>query len=279
MGILRGTAITLFSFILLLSLFLMNFSLILSWSLEHDTLQSALKDSASDFLKDSLDAENVLEEEANTLMQSYCLINSEYKFTYENYNFTIPCSVIEKGTASIIDYGMVQLIDTIYYAEYNCEFWGCIKETSNLFVLFSEKAMDYWRDKFLLLVLVSFVLFVLIFLISKNKPVTVFITGILLVLSSLPFRKLNWVLTFIPDKFSGIFSVFFTKSHNVFIIILIMGFIFIGIGLAFRFFGWSMNFMDWFSKGSDKEGISKSEVREIVDEEISKKNLVKPKKK
>lgn len=271
MGFIRGTAITFLSFVLLLSLFFMNLSLILSWSLEHDTLQPVLKASATDFMKNSLniDVENALEGEGNA-MESACLVNSEYEFNYEGYNLTIPCEVIENGTDSIIDYGMNSFIDTIYYAEYNCEFWTCLKETSTPFVLFSEKAMDYWRAKFILLLIISFVLFALIFLISQNKPITVLITGVLIVLSALPFRQLNWVLTFIPKEFSGIFSVFFTKAHNVFIIMLIVGLLLVGIGLAFRLFGLSMNFMEWFSKDS-KEGVSKSEVREIVKEEISKK--------
>lgn len=272
MGFIRGTAITLFSIILLLSLFLMNLTLIVSWSLEHDTLQPALKSSAGNFLKDSIDVKNLLGDEAKSVMPSYCLIESEYKFNYDMYNFTIPCEVIENGTDSITNYLMDSFIDTIYYAEYNCEFWECIKVSSTPFVLFSEKAMDYWRGKFLLLVLVSFALFALIFFISKNRPVTFVVTGIFIVLSSLPFRKLNWVLNLIPDEFSGIFSVFFTKAHNVFIIMLIIGLIFIGVGLAFKFFGWSMKFANSLSKDSDKEEISKSEVREIVKEELSKKN-------
>jgi hypothetical protein len=257
----------------------MNLSLTVSWSLEHDTLQSSIKASAGDFLKNSLDSENVLGGETNKIMQSYCLVNSEYKFTYENYNFTIPCDVIKKGTDSIVDYEMTYLIDTVYYAEYNCEFWKCVKESSVPFVLVSEKAMDYWRAKFLLLAIISFVLFVLIFLISKNKPITVLVTGILLVISSLPFRSLHWALGFIPTEFSGIFSIFFTRAHSVFIIIFIIGLVFIGIGLVFRLFGWSMNLIKQASEDSGKEGISKSEVRKIVDEEISKENVSKSKKK
>lgn len=278
MGFIRGTAITLFSIVLLLSLFLMNLSLIVSWSLEHDTLQPALKISASDFLKNSLDAKNLFEGEAKTIMQSYCLVNSEYNFTYENYIFTIPCNVIEKGTDSIIDYEMNNIIDTVYYAKYDCEFWKCVKDSSVPLVLFSEKAMDYWRGKLLLLAIISIVMFALIFLISTKRPVTVIITGILIILSSLPFRSLNWALNLIPKEFSGIFSVFFTKAHIVFIIIFIIGLVFIGIGFAFRFFGWSMSFAN-FLKDSDKDEISKSEVREIVKEEISKKNLSKKRKK
>lgn len=53
----------------------------------------------------------------------------------------------------------------------------------------------------------------------------------------------------------------------------IIGIVFIGVGFVFRLFGWSMNLM------GDKEVVSKSEVREIVKEEISKKKVSKSKKK
>lgn len=201
MGIIRGTAITFFSFILLISLFLMNATLSVSWSLEHDTLQASLKNSAGNILNDSMNDNNLFSEEAKANMNYACLSKSEYVFEYGIYNFTIPCEVIEDGTGSIIDYGINHLVDTIYYAEYKCEFWECVKESSVPLVLFSEKAMDYWRNKFILLAVISLVLFALTFLISKKRNVTVMITGILIVLSSLPFRRLDWVLNLIPEIF------------------------------------------------------------------------------
>ena len=93
----------------------------------------------------------------------------------------------------------------------------------------------------------------MIFLISKNRPVTLVITGALLIFSVLPFRKLNWALTFIPEKFLSLFSVFFTKAHAVFIIVLIIGIVLMGTGLTFKIFGWNMK----FNKDSSEEEISK----------------------
>lgn len=280
MGFIRGTAITFFSIVLLISLFLMNLCLIVSWSLEHDTLKPALEGSASNILKDFLTNSDMFSAENQAHMKNYCSIDSEFKFTYENYNFTFPCQVIENGPDSIVSYGSDYFIDTIYYAEYNCEFWQCVKNSSTVpFVLFSEKAMDYWRGKFLLLLALSFLIFALIFFISKNRPLTLIITGVLLIFSVFPFRKLSWVLTFIPEKFLGLFSVFFTKAHAVFVIILIIGIIFIGIGLAFRLFGWSMNLIKKSPEDSEKEVVSKSELREIVKEEISKKGSSKKREK
>jgi c-di-AMP phosphodiesterase-like protein len=191
----------------------------------------------------------------------------------------IPCQVIEQGPDSIIEYGADNFIDEVYYAEYNCELWDCVGNSSFPLVLFSEKAMDYWRAKFLLLAAISIALFALIFFISRNRTTTFIVTGILIILSSLPFRGLGWVLNLLPSEFSGIFSAFFAKSHAVFIIMLVIGIIFIGIGIIFKLFGWSMNFMKKVSEDSDKKEFSKSDVKEIVKEEMSKKDLNKPKQK
>jgi hypothetical protein len=192
--------------------------------------------------------------ENQVYMKNYCSIGSEYKFTYGNYSLTLPCQIIENGTDAIIDYGAGYIVDQIYYTEYNCEFWQCVGNSSVPLVLISEKAMDYWRGKFLLLLILSFIIFALIFFISKNRTTTFIVTGGLLIISALPFRKLNWALTFVPEKLSGIFSVFFTKAHSVFVIMLVIGIVFIILGIISKIFGWNMNFNE---ESSEKEEISK----------------------
>lgn len=266
MGFLRGATITVFSILFFVCLILMNLSLILSLSLNHDTLQPALKSSATEILKDFLGSGSMFSEEEQPYIKNYCMIDSEYRFDYENYNFTFPCEVIENGTDSIIDYGADYFVNTLYYGEYNCEFWQCVKESSIPFVLLSDKARDYWNGKFFLLGLLSLVLFALIFLISRNRPVTFIVAGALLIISALPFRKLDWALNFVPEKLSGIFSVFFTKAHDVFIIIFVIGIIFIIFGILSLIFGWKMRKLE-----DSEENVSKSEVRNIVKEEMLKK--------
>lgn len=253
MGFIRGAAITLFSFILLISLLLMNLTLVLSWSMHYDIFQPNIKNSAGDFLKNSIGVDNMFTEEEQAYMQNYCLIDSEYNLTYEGYSVIIPCQVIEEGPNAIIDYSIGHVIDEIYYAEYNCELWDCVKNSSVPFVLFSEKAMEYWRGKFILLAIISLVLFALIFFISKNKPVVFISSGILLIISSLPFKGWNWVLNLLPFEFSMIFSVFFAKAHSVFLIILIIGLLFVIFGAVCKLFGWNMDFMNWLSKEPDKK--------------------------
>lgn len=252
MGFLRGTVITFFSIVLFIFLFFMSLTAVLSSSLNYNTLQPALKSYAGDMLQSFVDSENIFSVENRVYMKNYCSIQSEYKFTYENYSFVIPCGVIENGTNSIISYGADNFVNQIYYAEYNCEFWQCVKASSIPLVLISEKAREYWHGKFLLLLGLSIVIFALIFFISKNRPTTFIVTGILLIVSALPFRKLHWILTFIPEKFSGIFSAFFTKAHSVFVIILIIGIVFIFWGILCKIFEWKMEFGEEDSEEDEK---------------------------
>ncbi|MCX6750298.1 MAG: hypothetical protein NTZ83_02475, partial [Candidatus Pacearchaeota archaeon] len=109
-------------------------------------------------------------------------------------------------------------------------------------VLFSEEAREYWAGKFILLAVLSFMLFALIFLISKNRSTTFIVTGALLIVSALPFRKLDWALKLLNEQFLSIFSVFFTKSHLVFITILLIGIALIIAGILCKIFGWKMKF-------------------------------------
>jgi len=242
MGFLRGSVITFFSIILFVFLFFMSMTAILSSSLNYNTLQPALKTYAGDMLQGLTDSENIFSAENQVYMNNYCSISTDYMFTYENYSFVIPCNVIEQGKDEIIIYAADNFVNQTYYAEYNCEFWDCVKNSSVPLVLISEKARDYWHDKFILLLGLSIVIFALIFFISKNRSTTFIVTGVLLIFSALPFRKLDWILTFIPEKFSGIFSAFFTKAHSIFVVVLIIGIVFIVWGILCKVFGWKMEF-------------------------------------
>lgn len=275
MGFIRGAVIVLFSFVLFVSLVFMNLSLALSLSLQHDNLKPVLESSADAFLGDTLDNVDFFGTEEIGYMQQYCLENADFEISYENFNFAIPCEVIFKGKDYTTNYLKENIVDEIYYAEYNCEFWDCVRDSSIPFVIFSEKAMDYWRGKFFLFLALTVMVFSLTLLISQNRPVTFIVTGVSIIFSALPFSRLRWLSRFVPNEFSELFSLFFSKAHLVFIIMLIVGIVFIVFGVLFKLFGWSMDFMRWLSKKPEEGKISKSDVRDIVKEEISKKNLPK----
>jgi hypothetical protein len=261
MGFIRGAVITLFSIVLFILLFLMSLTAILSSSLSYNTLQPALKTYAGDMLQGLTDSENIFSAENQVYMNNYCSISTDYMFTYDNYSFVIPCGTIEQGKDAIINYTVDNFVSQIYYTEYSCEFWQCVKTSPVPLVLLSQKAKDYWHEKFLVLLGLSIVLYGLIFFISKNRPTTFIVTGVLLILSSLPFRSLHWALRFIPEKFSGIFSVFFTRAHNVFVAVLIIGIVFIVWGILCKIFGWKMEFGEEDSEVKDSEEKQQSNLR------------------
>ena len=243
--------ITFFSIALFISLFLMTFTLILSSSLKHDTLQPALKIYAGNMLRDYASSQDIFSPGNQANMKNYCSISTDYRFIYNNYSIVIPCQVIENGTDAAIDYSAGYIIDQIYSSEYNCEFWQCVKDSSTPFVLVSQKSRDYWRGKFAVLLGLSFIIFASIFLISRNRTTTLIVSGVLIIFAAFPFRKLNWALTFVPEKLSGIFSVFFTKAHGVFAAMLIIGVIFIGAGILFKILGWDMKFNEDFQENEE----------------------------
>lgn len=259
MGFLRGVAIFFFTIVLIISILVMTFTWTVSWSLQYENVQPALKSAAQDFIKSSFLGEdfNIREDQ----LQYSCLVQKNYEFSYELINVSVPCEIMEQGADSIIAYAAEPAVQQIYYADYNCEMWNCLKESSVPFFLFSEKSMDYWKEKFLIFAALSLIIFALIFLISKNRPVNFIVTGAIIILCSLPFNSLGWALFLLPSDLSGLFSVFFTKSHSVFIILLILGIAFIVTGIVSKIFGWKMKL-----NPDDEEEVKK-------EDNISKKKL------
>ncbi len=282
MGFIKSGIVIFLSVVLFLSLFLGNSFLTLSWSLEYETVSPNLASFANSFIDDV----GVLEILTNNygVMEVYCLSNSNFPLNQDDFNLEIPCDVINQGVGDVISYGIDAFVSQIYYKNYDCSFWECLKVENTPYVLVSEKARVYWKSLFYWALLLSCVLFVLLFLFtdSKNSPLT--IAGILMIIAALPFRKLNWVMSFIPD--SSLFdlaTVFLSRAYNVFLIMVIIGIILFAVGIAFHFFGFGMkisNFISWLFNKKEKKGeiplneegkekFTKEEVKDIVKEEVA----------
>ncbi|GAH24720.1 unnamed protein product, partial [marine sediment metagenome] len=218
------------------------------------------------------------------IMEEYCQNNSDYVFNYEGNTLVIPCSVISQGSEAIIEAGVANIVDDFYYAEYNCGFWDCFEKTGSSFFLISEKAKNYWNNKFYFALIAFVILIVLMFFLVEKKTNLPLIVGSLLIISSLPFMKLNnFVGTFInpllsaagipgdiSSSFLSIFSIFFTKAHTVFLITLISGLVILSIGILLKIFGIGFKISNLFSKKDKK--ISKDKVKNIKQEVSEKKS-------
>jgi hypothetical protein len=294
MGLIRSGAVVFFSALLFLSIFLGNVFLTISWSLEYETLEPNLKNFTTEIIED-MKINKTLTENYN-FMLIYCQNQESFNLTEQGLNIEIPCTIIKQGPEKIIEYGIQESIKNIYYQEYNCEFWECIKNTDTVFVLTSEKAKYYWHSKFYLTILISTILLILLIIFIESKKSALTITGALMIVSSIPFRKLNWLFTLLPEgKITEIFSLFFTKSNNVFLTMLIIGSIILLVGLAFEFFNIGFKITKMFrwifqkkenkkeenpqtknkteEKNEEKENLTKEEIKKIVKKEIKKQKL------
>jgi len=115
------------------------------------------------------------------------------------------------------------------------------------------------------------------FFLIKEKTNLPIVVGILLALASLPFIKLNWLFSFMPNNpFFEFISVLVSNSYNIFLASMILGLIILAIGIILKFFKIGFKISEFFSK---KDATSKEEVKEIVKSEISKSKIPVSKKK
>ncbi len=263
MGFIRTGLIVILSILLFLSLLVGNIFLTLNLSLEYNNIKPELVSVIKGVLETQMGS---LEElgEGVQFMQLYCLNNSEFVTKYDKIDYTlaIPCETISQGSEAVINYGINNFVEDVYYKDYDCGFLDCFKKTEMPFFLVSEQTRDYLSSKFYFLICLSFILIALMFFLVKHKTNLPIITGSLLAFSALPFMNFNSLLSFFPNNyFLQFFMAFFTKAHTVFLIGFISGLVILSVGIGLKL--WRLG------TGKDKK-VSKNEVKEIVKKEISK---------
>jgi len=270
MGLIRGGLLFVVSFLLFLSLLAGNIFLVLSMSLEYDVVQPKLSSAIKEFSFERMDISSIIAEKQYPLMEFYCKNNSEQEFVFneEGYTLVVPCSVVFEGPEAVTERVIMDFTEDIYYEDYNCNFWDCFEKTNIPFFLVSEKSKEYSKNKFYLISLISFILVVISFVLIDKKTSLFIILGVLLIISSLPLIKLEKIMSLFSDEYISVFlTIFFSKSHTVFIISVAVGLILVIFGILMKFFMIGYKISDIFSKKEKK--ISKKEVKDIVKEEIS----------
>ncbi|MAG79232.1 hypothetical protein CMI40_02550 [Candidatus Pacearchaeota archaeon] len=261
MGFLKGGGLFIVSTLLLISLLLGNIFLTLNLSLKYDILEPELTSVVKDVVEEEFGLSSIIDEQY-PFMEFYCQNHSDFVFSESGYTFEIPCDVIAKGSDAVVEKGVSDLVNDIYYDNYDCNFWNCIDKSEIPYFLVSEKAKDYWKSKFYITLFVSFILIVLTFLLVEQKYNLLTLTGGLLIVSSLPLIKLEKILSLINYKYvSDFIAIFFSKSYSVFLVSFILGIIVLGIGIGLKF----------YMSDSFKKKFSRKEVKDIVKEEVSKK--------
>jgi hypothetical protein len=253
MGLIRGSLFIIASILIFFVFLSGNAFFILSSSLEYENIKPELISITDDLIKE-YNIDNEIEENF-LLMKDYCENNSEFVFESKEFGetLTIPCEIVNQGPEKIIEKSREDFISNIYYKEYSCDFWNCFEKEENIFFLISEKAKNYWKEKFYLSLILSVLLSVVMFLLIKNKTSLPIILGSLLILSLLPFLKINWIFSFVGESLSTFFQIFFSKASLISIKGIIFGAILIILGIALKVFKISYKISDFFNKNIFKK--------------------------
>lgn len=273
MGIFRGGSVVILCFLLLISFILVDSFLILGLSLRYNNVESGISlivqniSSSNSILPPEITGNfNITKASLDVASKiaTYCQNVTEYNFTYQGYNLTIPCN--ENFTANpqqIINKSMNDLTYQIYYANYNCGFFDCFSNTKFPFFLVSEKAMNYWMNKFYIMLGISLILILLLFLFLKQKLNTIIITGALLTITAFPILKLKDLVDFFAGNYSSLINLFLSSTGTVFTLSLIIGIFLIALGIALRI----------MMRNKVKKKLSVDDVKNIVKKEVADENV------
>lgn len=255
MGFIRGSLVVLISILLFVSLLSLNSFFTLSKSLEYENVQ--IEATPLVYELTNLSSSNILGIDSNIsekiqegadLVEQYCANYSDYTFDYQGTKITLPCeevkTITNSSSQSILNATVKNFIKNIYYRNYDCNFLDCFSKYDVPFFLISEKAKDYWGDKFYFSLLVSVVLAILLFIFVEYKSNFFLISGILLIATALPFLKLSSLLISFYGTFAYLFKIFLSQASSIFWIMFPIGLILIGVGILFK----SVKFGTWIGE-------------------------------
>ena len=283
MGFFKGGTLFTLSVLLFFSFLALNLFLTLSTSLEYENVQKEI----SPIVQELANGNNGLFEgfgsgdfnlnqvtdEAQESMKNYCKNNTDYSFVFESNTISIPCSSLEEGKRAIVNEAVRDIVEDAYYRDYDCIFWSClVKEKIPLFLV-SQKAKDYWKEKFYFSLIASLILIALIFFLVEKKLNFPILVGSILILSSLPLLKIKGIISFlIPEKFEALslfLNIFFSRSYMVFWISFISGRVLLGVGVGLRFS--NAEFIKKIIEKSDKKEVGTNGKEAIVKKETTRK--------
>ncbi len=249
MGVLRGGLLVVASILLFVVFLAGNVLWTLDKSLDYETIKPELVSVVREVIEDKINVSEVVGGEF-AKMEAYCMNNSEYVFSHEESGrvFEVGCEVVARGSDAVVEHAIEEFVEEIYH--------GQAEESMFDFSKLKESVNSY----FYIALAVALVLFVLVFFLAEAKSNSFIIAGVLLVISSLPFVKIEQFLFWIPFGFAEHFTVFFSKAYSVFLISLITGLIVLAVGIVMKFFKVGFKLFDFVSKIKSKEKVVKKQV-------------------
>jgi hypothetical protein len=248
MGVIRNVLLVLVTVLLFLSFFSSVLFLVLSSSLTYNNVQNQSVSIIHSFLQSSFNITSVVAQNY-PFIQMYCQNHDSYIFSAQNYTFNIPCNVSLKGQEAIIDEGIREVVNQIYYKDYGCNFFDCFKQAKIPVFLISEMSRNFFLNLFFLSLGVSLLLLALAFFFIEKKTSLPILSGSVLIIASLPFMKIGNLVNFLSDKiYFQFIKIFFSESRNISIIFLIIGGTLLVFGVLLKIFKMGFSISEWISK-------------------------------
>jgi hypothetical protein len=236
MGVIRNILLVFLSVLLFLTFFCSILFLVVSSSLNYNNVENQSVSIVHNLLEQQFNITSLVAKNY-PFIQMYCQNHESYVFSAENYTFNIPCSISLQGQEAIITEGVKEVINQIYYKDYNCKFFACFKQEKIPVFLISELSHNSFFNFFLLSLGVSLIFLALAFLLIEKKTSLPILAGAILIISALPFRKIGTLVNLLSDKISFQFlKIFFSESGRISLIFLIIGGALILLGILLKIF-------------------------------------------
>lgn len=255
MGIIRGGLLVIVSILLFFAFLIGNSFLTFGLSLSYDNIRPELVDLSKNLIEEQVGQDfNEAIGKYQTEFEKYCANNSEYVFNEGGQTFVVPCDSINQSSEMFIENSLSGLVSNLYYQEYNCDFWDCFEQITPPVFLISKKAKDYWMAKFYLALFFVFILASLMCLLVEKKTNMPIIAGSLLIVSSLPFLKMDDISSFfVEESLLRFFVILISKVSTIFWISFILGIFVLALGIGCKIFGISLQFSDFLSRRKSKK--------------------------
>lgn len=236
LGWLKRTLLTILFVIILVLLIIGNLFFVLTLSLQYENVKGNLGPYIQEILNEKYSPAQV--GKFYDAGESICSAGVSQNFVLQvapfdsKYNFPKPvltCDEIsELNETTVLNYAIDKSIYTYYYSQepLNCSFISCTKEIfKNPLFLLSDEAHDFFLNKLLWFYgLAVLILFGCFFLFSEKNDYFVY-GGILIMLSAVPFMKINLFFNSSEIIILNVMSVLLSEARLVFLIMLVIGLI------------------------------------------------------
>lgn len=227
MGIIRTGIVLFLGVILIGTLFATNLFWVLSASINIETIKENSDVFVENFVSEldlSVGDINSQVEENFPTMEEHCLNNdSDFVFIdiYSNTTFLVSCDVIAEGPEAVVEAGFEQAL----IGAYNKNSGG----------VFSDKTVNFFRNNFLVFLVISLLIISVLFLFFDKKSNYFIFIGVLIVFVSFPFSKINLFEFIVPLEFSSVFDLVVEVSYNLFLFSAFVGLFLLATGVSLKF--------------------------------------------